>query len=76
MSAKLPLLSSREVCTALEKVGFQMVPGRGKGSHVFLHRADPPAGITVPQTNEVKRGTLRAVIRQAGLSVDEFLNLL
>jgi len=76
MGAKLPLLSNREVCAALAKAGFQRVPGRGKGSHVFLFRADPPTGITVPNSNEVKRGTLRAIIRQAGLSVDEFLNLL
>lgn len=76
MSKHLPVVSSQSVCEALSKVGFREIPGRGKGSHTFLYRADPPAGITVPQQREVKRGTLRAIIRQAGLSVDEFIGLL
>ncbi len=76
MSAKLPVLSAREVSRALEKVDFQQITGRGKGSHIFLHRADPPKGITIPNRKEIKRGLLRAIIRQADLSVEEFLKLL
>lgn len=76
MGSRLPALSTREVCSAFEKVGFRIVPSRGKGSHVFMYLANPPTGLTIPQAREVKRGTVRALIRQAGLSVDEFLNLL
>ena len=76
MGSRLPTIGSRDVTKALERVGFAQVPGRGKGSHTFLYREDPPTGITVPQANPVSRGTLRAIIRQAGLTVDEFLKLL
>jgi predicted RNA binding protein YcfA (HicA-like mRNA interferase family) len=76
MSKHLPVVSCGEVCGALIKAGFQILPKRGKGSHIFLYRLVPPTGITVPNVKEVKRGTLRAILRQAGLSVDEFVALL
>lgn len=76
MSKPLPILSWREVVTALAKVGFREISGRGKGSHVFVHRDNPPKGITIPRKKQIKRGTLRAIIRQADLTVDEFLALL
>ncbi len=76
MSQHLPTLSAAEVIRALGKVGFREVPGRGKGGHVFVHRESPPKGITIPRVKEVKRGTLRAIIRQADFTVDEFLALL
>jgi predicted RNA binding protein YcfA (HicA-like mRNA interferase family) len=76
MGQRLPSLSTDQICQALQKAGFVIVPGRGKGSHVFLFRAVPPTGITVPMAKDVRRGTLRAIIREAGLSVEEFLQLL
>jgi len=76
MSKRLPALSAVEVAKAFEKLGFREIPGRGKGSHVFVYRDQPPKGITIPRERQVKRGTLRAIIRQAGLTVDEFLALL
>lgn len=76
MSRQLPILSCREVVSALAKVGFREIPGRGKGSHVFVYREEPPKGITIPNQKEIKRGTIRAIIRQADLTVDEFLDLL
>lgn len=76
MNKGLPVVSAREVQAALAKIGFREVPSRGKGSHRFLYRDDPATGITVPNQREIKRGTLRAIIRQAGLSVDEFVELL
>jgi predicted RNA binding protein YcfA (HicA-like mRNA interferase family) len=76
MSKRLPTLSAAQVVKALAKVGFREIPGRGKGSHVFVHRADPPKGITIPRETQIQRGTLRAIIRQAELTVDEFLALL
>jgi predicted RNA binding protein YcfA (HicA-like mRNA interferase family) len=76
MSAKLPVLSGREIVAALSKVGFREIAGRGKGSHLFVHREQPPKGITIPDHKEVGRGLLRSIIRQAELSVDEFLGKL
>ena len=76
MSSRLPVISGRDCCNALRKVGFQELPGRGKGSHLFLFRSDPPTALTVPNHRELKRGMLRAIIRQAGLTVEEFLDLL
>jgi predicted RNA binding protein YcfA (HicA-like mRNA interferase family) len=76
MGQRLPVLSCREIVDALAKVGFREIPGRGKGSHIFIYRDTPPKGITVPREKEVKRGTLRSIIRQADLTVDDFSALL
>lgn len=76
MGKRLPVLSAAEVVKALAKAGFAEVPGRGKGSHIFVFRQNPAKGITVPRAKEVKRGTLRSIIREADLTVDEFLSLL
>jgi predicted RNA binding protein YcfA (HicA-like mRNA interferase family) len=73
--AKLPTdLSGREVRAALEKVGF--VFRRQRGSHMILRRDDPPARVVVPDHKPVRRGTLRGIIAQADLTVEEFLKLL
>jgi predicted RNA binding protein YcfA (HicA-like mRNA interferase family) len=71
---KLPRVSGRECVKALEKIGFYFK--RQEGSHVILRRDDPFAQTSVPLHKELDRGTLRSLIRQAGLSVDEFVNLL
>ncbi len=71
---KLPVISARECITALEKVGFYV--SRQRGSHITLRRDNPSGRVTVPNHKELKTGTLRGIIRQAGLSVDEFLELL
>lgn len=76
MSQRLPVLSCGDIVKALAKVGFREIPGRGKGSHVFVYRDSSPKGITIPREKEVKRGTLRSIIREADLTVDEFLALL
>jgi predicted RNA binding protein YcfA (HicA-like mRNA interferase family) len=72
--SKLRCISGRECVTALNKIGFRVV--RQKGSHIIVRRAEPFAQVTVPDHPELDRGTLRAIIRQAGLSVDEFTRLL
>jgi len=71
---KLPIVSGRECIAALEKVEFYIK--RRESSHVILRRNDPFAQVVVPDHKEIDRGTLRAILRQAGLSVDEFLRLL
>ncbi len=71
---KLPRISGRECVRASEKAGFSFK--RQQGSHIILRRDDPFAQIVVPDHKELDRGTLRAIIRQSGLAVDEFMNLL
>ena len=72
--SRLPAVSGAECVKALGKVGF--VAYRQRGSHITVVRASPPAQTTVPNHRELDRGLLRAIIRQAGLSVDEFIALL
>jgi predicted RNA binding protein YcfA (HicA-like mRNA interferase family) len=73
--AKLPTdLSGRKVRAALERAGFVFL--RQKGSHMILHRANPPAWVTVPNHHQLKAGTLRGIVADAGLTVDEFVLLL
>ena len=73
---KLPLLSGRQVIKALAKAGFKVV-GR-KGSHVRLKKKTQTKTyiVIVPMHPEIKRGTLKSIIRQSGLSPNEFLKLL
>lgn len=71
---RLPLISGRECVQALKKTGFYFK--REEGSHIILRRDNPFAQVVVPDHKELDRGTLRAIIRQAGLKVDDFLNLL
>lgn len=72
--SRLPVISGRECVKALTKAGF--VFARQRGSHMVLYREEPPAQVTVPDHKELDRGTLRSIIRQAGLTVDEFVGLL
>ena len=66
---KLPHLSGSEIIRALERLGFRQV--RQKGSHVILKRGS--SGCVVPFHREVKVGTLAGLLRQAGVTVEEFL---
>lgn len=66
---KLPVLSGAEVIKALEQLGFEQV--RQRGSHVVLRRGS--SGTVVPLHKPVKIGTLAGILRQAGLSQEEFL---
>ena len=72
--SKLPGISGRVCVKALEKAGFRFQ--RQRGSHISLIREDPFAQVVIPDHKELDRGTLRAIIRQAGLSVEEFIELL
>ena len=71
----LPVVSGRQVLAALAKIGYEL--DRQRGSHVILRRNEPPhRRLTVPDHREIAKGTLRGIIRQAGLTVDEFSDLL
>jgi predicted RNA binding protein YcfA (HicA-like mRNA interferase family) len=73
--SRLPRVSGREVVKALRKVGFAFDYQRG--SHIVLRQTAPPhRRLTVPDHSEVAKGTLRAIIRQSGLTVEEFIALL
>ena len=73
--SRLPCISGREVASALRKIGYEF--DHQRGSHMVLRHALPPhRRLTVPDHREVARGTLRAIIRQAGLTVAEFRALL
>jgi predicted RNA binding protein YcfA (HicA-like mRNA interferase family) len=68
-------VSGRELVGALESVGY--VTDRQKGSHIVLRHTEPPyRRVTVPDHKEVAKGTLRAILRQVGLTPDELSDLL
>jgi len=72
---RLPVVSGIKVVKALAKIGYDV--DHQTGSHVILRqREDPHRRLTVPRHSELAKGTLRAIIRQAGLTVEEFLRLL
>ncbi|MBX3379560.1 MAG: type II toxin-antitoxin system HicA family toxin [Phycisphaeraceae bacterium] len=68
----LPVISGRQAVAELERVGYEVV--RQRGSHLRLrHPTDASRQpVTVPDHKELKSGTLRAIIRDAGMSVEEF----
>jgi predicted RNA binding protein YcfA (HicA-like mRNA interferase family) len=72
--SKLPVVSGRQLVCVLEQVGF--VVDRQRGSHMMLFRADPPTTLSVPDHRELDRGTLRAILRQAGVSPARLAELL
>ena len=71
---RLPVVSGGKCIGALEKAGFYAK--RREGSHVTLRRDEPFCQVVVPLHGQLDRGTLRAIIRQADLSVGEFIRLL
>lgn len=74
MSPSLPVISGDDAVSVLTRMGFRLV--RQTGSHMILRRDDPFAQVTVPRHKVLDRGTLRSIIRQAGLSVETFISLL
>jgi predicted RNA binding protein YcfA (HicA-like mRNA interferase family) len=76
MNERLPVVTAREAIRALERASF--VVSRQAGSHCrLIHANDPARKVTVPvHGGDLKRGTLRAIIAQAGLTVGEFAALL
>jgi predicted RNA binding protein YcfA (HicA-like mRNA interferase family) len=77
VSERLPAFRARDVIRALERAGFAI--SRISGSHCrLIHTTDTARKVTVPLhgSTDLKRGTLRSIIAQAGLTVAEFLALL
>lgn len=72
--AKLANISGKEAVKAFATAGWQVV---GQvGSHVVMTKPAQRANLSIPQHKELSVGTLRALIRASGMTVDEFLNLL
>ena len=71
---RLPALSARDAVKAFARAGFEVE--RQTGSHLILYSAVRRQTLSVPNHNPVRRGTLRSLIRQAGLTVEEFVRLL
>jgi len=69
--SKLPVLSGKECIKILEKFGFYFK--RQEGSHIVLRRDNPFSQVVVPNHKVLDRGTLRAIIRQADIDVEEFI---
>lgn len=76
MPRKLPVISGRDAAAAFMKAGYLQVKGRSKGSHMVLHRTGETHLLTIPDHKELSRGTLRALIRLSGMTVDQFASLL
>jgi predicted RNA binding protein YcfA (HicA-like mRNA interferase family) len=70
---RLPRVSGAEAIRALERLGFTQI--RQRGSHVVLKRVGPDrvAGCVVPMHIELATGTLRSILKQAGITIDEFV---
>jgi predicted RNA binding protein YcfA (HicA-like mRNA interferase family) len=72
--ARLPVISGREARRVFEKVGW--VFDRQRGSHMILTSPGVPVNLSIPDHRVLDRGLLRGLIRDAGMSPDEFLRLL
>jgi predicted RNA binding protein YcfA (HicA-like mRNA interferase family) len=71
---KLPTdVSGQELARILVRVGF--VVNRQKGSHIVLRRDQPYARVVVPDHKQMRLGTLRQILKEAGLTVAQLLEL-
>ena len=71
MPPALPVLSGREVVRVFESLGWSVA--RQSGSHIILVKEGEMATLSVPDHREVAKGTLRGLIRAAGLTVSDFV---
>jgi predicted RNA binding protein YcfA (HicA-like mRNA interferase family) len=72
MASTLPVLNGREVVRVFESFGWEVA--RQSGSHIILVKEGELATLSVPEHREVAKGTLRSLIRNAGLTVNEFVS--
>jgi len=72
---KLPVVSGRDVIKALSKIGYEF--DHQRGSHIVLRLVQSPfRRITVPDHKEIAKGTPRSIIREVGMTLEEFSELL
>ncbi len=72
--SQLPRISGQECVKVLVMAGFYFK--RQHGSHIILRKDNPFTQLVIPCHKELDKGTLRAIIRQADLNVEEFIKLL
>jgi len=72
--ARLPLISGAEAVKAFQRAGWHA--DRQRGSHIVMLKSGHIASLSIPQHRELAPGTLRSLVRAAGLGVDEFIELL
>jgi len=73
--AQLPVVKPNQVIKALQRAGFIIV--RQTGSHIrLIHQTESHRRVSIPFHNkDLKRGTLKSILRQANLSIEEFIKL-
>ena len=71
MASQVPSLHHRDVVRAFERLGWVVVR---TGNHTIMVRDGAAVSLSVPTHKQVARGTLRSLIRMAGITVDEFVN--
>ena len=72
---KIPVVSGRQLMKALKKIGYEL--DHQKGSHMILrHRQPPHRRLTIPDHKEITKGTLRNILREGGLTVEELVSIL
>ena len=71
MPPSIPILKGRDVIRVFESLGWQVV--RQNGSHIIMIKEGEIATLSIPDHREVARGTLRNLIRLAGLTIAEFV---
>lgn len=70
-----PLVSGKKLVKALRRIGY--IVDHQTGSHIILRHIDPPhRRLTIPNHSEIAKGTLRSILRDAGLSVEEIKEIL
>jgi predicted RNA binding protein YcfA (HicA-like mRNA interferase family) len=69
--SKLPAISGAQAVKAFERAGWRQ--DRQRGSHIVMLKTGHIASLSIPQHRELAPGTLRSLIRAAGMTVDEFL---
>ncbi|MDI6760645.1 MAG: type II toxin-antitoxin system HicA family toxin [Candidatus Brocadiaceae bacterium] len=79
MTGKLPSVSSKEIINALLLAGFTYAPKRGKGSHTALYKVVEGGKkrlVIIPKRKDIPKGTLHAILGQAGITKEDFIHLL
>jgi predicted RNA binding protein YcfA (HicA-like mRNA interferase family) len=72
---KIPVVSGRDLVKALAKIGY--LSDHQTGSHIILrHHAPPHRRLTIRNHKEIAKGTLKNIIREAGLTIDGLLEIL
>lgn len=75
MGSKYPVLPPNDIIRVLKKYGFEKISQ--KGSHAkFKNNSNPIKIVIIPMHNEIQKGTLKSILQQADIDIDEFLQSL